>query len=470
MITTQNYFDKIQTVNFNALPDALKKGNEFVSKATNNGADWNSYQNSEAIKKTIDLYVAKLNEVLAADTNKKTTAPKVSVKNSIASTKKNTNSIAETEITFVEKLPDEIRFIKRFLNLNGKTKFKQDLLLFINGLQKAIVEKRIRKNSPHAEQIRFIQRNLIETYNSMKSKISIELKAETFDAMKKIVGEEKVLASIGFIKRYIGLNEKIGMKQKAKQLLDQINNAITKGKITDNDPYIIEIHELKKNLKAFVNTTAQKTLEIEQVTLNGLNGVLGCVCNHLNGFDTKPSVMNSMDFANMEFDTLGLQGKWLNLIGDPSKNFTAMVFGKPKMGKSYLCIDFAGYLSRHHGKVLYVAKEEGLDYTLQMKLNDKDVAHANLFVASILPENLAAYDFIFLDSVNKLGLSPEALNLLKSVNPTKSFIFIFQATKAGNFRGDNSFQHDVDIVIEVPEKGKAIQNGRFNQGGEMEIF
>ena len=84
--------------------------------------------------------------------------------------------------------------------------------------------------------------------------------------------------------------------------------------------------------------------------------------------------MNSMDFANMEFATIGLKGKWYKLIGDPSRNFTAMVFGKPKMGKSYLCIDFAGYLARHHGKVLYVAKEEGLDYTLQQKLNDKDVA------------------------------------------------------------------------------------------------
>jgi len=131
---------------------------------------------------------------------------------------------------------------------------------------------------------------------------------------------------------------------------------------------------------------------------------------------------------------------------------------------------FAGYLARNHGKVLYVAKEEGLDYTLQQKLNDKNVAHPNLFVSSVLPESLAAYNFIFLDSVNKLGLSPEDLNRMKALNPTKSFIFIFQSTKDGNFRGANSFQHDVDVVIEVPDKGKAVQMGRFNQGGEIQIF
>ena len=37
----------------------------------------------------------------------------------------------------------------------------------------------------------------------------------------------------------------------------------------------------------------------------------------------------------------------------------------PKMGKSYLCIDFSGYLVRNHGKVLYVAKEEKLNADLK---------------------------------------------------------------------------------------------------------
>jgi hypothetical protein len=303
----------------------------------------------------------------------------------------------------------------------------------------------------------------------MGNTILIELTLATYDTLQQITGEEKVMPSIQFIKKYIAMNGKPAMKLKAKELLEQINKALDKGKLSDNDIYIGEIHELKKNLKTFITTTGQKALSIEPATLNGLQGVLGCACNQLNGVET-PAIMNSMDFAKMEFDTIGLQGKWLQLIGDLSSNFTAMVFGKPKIGKSYLCIDFAGYLARHHGKVLYVAKEEGLDYTLQMKLNDTNVKHPNLFVSSILPANLSNYDFIFLDSVNKLNLAPEDLNRLKTFNPTKSFVFIFQTTKQGIFRGANSFQHDVDIVIEIPEKGKAVQMGRFNQGGEMDIF
>jgi len=127
-------------------------------------------------------------------------------------------------------------------------------------------------------------------------------------------------------------------------------------------------------------------------------------------------------------------------------------------------------LARNHGTVLYVANEEKLDATLQMKLNDKDVKHENLFVSDYLPEDLSKYQFIILDSVNKLELSPKDLENLKRKNPGKSFIFVFQTTKDGKFRGANSYQHDVDVVIEVPEKGKATQFGRFNAGGEMNIF
>jgi len=38
------------------------------------------------------------------------------------------------------------------------------------------------------------------------------------------------------------------------------------------------------------------------------------------------------------------------------------------------------------------------------------------------------------------------------MNPDKSFVFVFQTTKDGKFRGANTFQHDVDSVVAVPEK------------------
>lgn len=475
MINPQNYLSQIAAIDIGAMPTPLQKGHEFLMKATAGGSDWATYNSSAAIQKTIQLYFERLAEYMT-DLNRKEQRkskelnPEPQIAKPKAIKKGAVPKPSLPNITMVERVPEELRFIKRYVNLDGKTKTKEGILRFINALQKAIVEKRIRKTSPYAEQVKYVQEKLIGVYNSMSAKIKLELKPETYEALKKITDEEKVMASIGFIKRYISMNGKVGMKEKAKALLEQINKAYQKGKIMDNDLYIVEINELKKNLKAFVGDKSMKTLEIEQATLNGLEGVLGCACSSLNGLDGKPAIMNSMDFASMQFETLGFKGKWLELIGDPSSNFTAMVYGKPKMGKSYLCIDFAGYLARSHGKVLYVAREEGLDMTLQKKLHDKAVAHPNLFVASILPDSLSDYDFIFLDSVNKLELGPEDLNSLRKRNPTKSFVFIFQSTKDGNFRGANSFQHDVDVVIEVPQKGKAVQFGRFNQGGEINIF
>lgn len=492
MIATNNYFKEIEKIDFSELPDAFRKGHEFLEKATDRGNNWTSYQSSDSIKKTIDIYLAKLNEFVnnnkkAASKQRKSEKQRQTdkeimreamIKQEIINPdgsprKKRRKTISPDDgqqPAMVERIPEELRFIKRFVNLNGKSKTKEEILRFVNSLQKAILEKRIRKTSSYAQQIKSIQNKLVEVYNSMKAKITIQLKPETYDELKKLTGEEKVMPSVNFIKSYINLNGKTGIKKKADQLLKRITRMVDKKLIPADDPYMDELITITRNLEAFLDSPSQKTLAIEKNELSGLEGILGCACQHLNGFDGKPAIMNSMDFANMEFATIGLKGKWYKLIGDPSRNFTAMVFGKPKMGKSYLCIDFAGYLARHHGKVLYVAKEEGLDLTLQQKLNETDVQHPNLDVASQLPENLWKYDFIFLDSVNKMGLTPEELNRLKSANPSKSFIFIFQATKEGRFRGANSFQHDVDVVIEVFEKGKAVQMGRFNQGGEMDIF
>jgi len=531
MYNAENYYTNTRDIDFSTFPEALQKGHEYIGKATSDGKDWGNYHASQTIRKVIDTYFEKLDEYIrkqmkrakpkpaihsgkglapamlqaeadvkeyptmttvglqellhlemdakAVQINKPDIAFRIkAIKKELEKREHRTGSRKNMTDKFpaamVERISEEIRFIKRFVNLHGKTKTKDDILRFINSLQKSIVEKKIRKTSSYAEQIKFIQQKLIDTFNSMGKQIRIELKDSTLDALKTVTGDEKVLASVGFIKRYINLNGKLGMKQKGKDLLAQINRAIEKGKISDDDPYLAEIEDIRKNLEWFIGDKTVKSLQIEANTLNGLEGILGCTCTTVNGLgdipQSLPSIMNSMDFANVQFHTLGIRGKWLDLIGDPTTNFTAMVFGKPKMGKSYLCIDFAGYLARNHGKVLYVAKEEGLDKTLQDKLNDKDVKHPNLFVSSFLPANLSMYNFIFLDSVNRLGLKPDDLNRLKTGNPDKSFVYVFQTTKEGNFRGANTFQHDVDVIIEVPERGKAVQFGRFNQGGEMDIF
>jgi hypothetical protein len=496
MIDRANYFERIKEISFSQLPEALMKGHNFIDKATESGANMAAFEN-ENIRRVVDTYLEKLNKHLEEQgvptkaesarhekepRHEQTTRQRKERKPRQPRKKSEPSADQEEDIEWVERIPDEIRFIRRFLSMHEKRKSKEDFLRFINALHRAIIEKKVRKSSPYARQIEYIQENLLKIYNEMKKPLTVKINDKTIAEFKAVIASEKVMPSVMLIKRYINLNGKFGVKEKAEKLMTAMERAAAKRKVLKTDKYADILNKMFNNLNRFVKTKSQKILNIQQTELNGLNGVLeDCGCQPVGELDGLPSpveqlpsnndgVVSSMEFRNVKFRTLGFTGKYRQLIGDPSEGFTAMVYGKPKMGKSHLCVDFAGYLARKHGKVLYVAREEGLDRTLQDKLKSKDVAHANLFVAANIPSDLTPYKFIFLDSVNKLGLSAGDLEALKQGNPGKSFIYVFQSTKEGNFRGANEFQHDVDVVIEVPEKGMAVQNGRFNQGGEMKIF
>lgn len=500
MITIENYKDTVKGINFSQLPVTFWKGHDFVQKSSENYSNWDAYHSNETIKRVMDAYFSKLDEHLQKHPIKVKTNPvpvehsepekkvetKITVQRKMPIQKATqTESHDDTDYSFVERIPEEIRFMKRYISMNGKKKTKDDLLRFINALHRAIIEKKVRKSSAYSKQIEYIQDKLVKTYNLMTKAMTVEIGEKTILEFKGLIMQEKVMPSVNLIKRYINLNGKYNVKDKAKLLMDAMQRASKLKKVTKTDKYAKLLDTMFANLSAYVKNKSQKILSIQQTELNGLNGVLGCACevNGLEGIEEVnaieeteapvseiPGVMSSMDFRNVQFKTLGFVGKYRKLIGDPSKGFSVMVYGKPKMGKSFLCVDFAGYLARNHGKVIYVAKEEGLDMTLQDKLKAKDVAHPNLFVAEEIPSDLTPYDFVFFDSVNKLGLSTGDLETLRHNYPSKSFIYIFQTTKEGNFRGANEFQHDVDVIIQVPEKGLAVQNGRFNQGGEMRIF
>lgn len=179
-------------------------------------------------------------------------------------------------------------------------------------------------------------------------------------------------------------------------------------------------------------------------------------------------IVSSGELLAMDFQTIGLQGKYKQLIGDPSVGFTAMVYGLPKSGKSTMCLDFANYLASHHGKVLYCAIEEGFGYTLKEKIERLKAHHSNLYITDRVPENLNDFQFVFIDSVSKAGMDVNAIDQLRKMHPDTSFIFIYHTTKEGNFKGVNEHAHEVDVIIQV-EKGKASSTGRFSAGGVMEI-
>jgi predicted ATP-dependent serine protease len=170
----------------------------------------------------------------------------------------------------------------------------------------------------------------------------------------------------------------------------------------------------------------------------------------------------------MEFETIGLQGKYRELIGDPSVGFMAMVYGLPKSGKSTMCLDFANHLAQNHGKVLFCPIEEGYGYTLQEKIDRLGASHPNLFIAEQVPEDLSEFNFVFIDSVSKAGMEISDITALHKKFPRTAFIFIYHSTKEGKFRGGNEHAHEVDVIIEVVN-GEASSVGRFNSKTKIKI-
>ena len=56
--------------------------------------------------------------------------------------------------------------------------------------------------------------------------MKMEINEKTYHEFKAIAGGEKVYPSVQLIKKYINMNGKPGMKEKAKLLLEQMENAV----------------------------------------------------------------------------------------------------------------------------------------------------------------------------------------------------------------------------------------------------
>jgi hypothetical protein len=98
-----------------------------------------------------------------------------------------------------------------------------------------------------------------------------------------------------------------------------------------------------------------------------------------------------------------------------------------------------------------------------------DFANFRDFAQILEAVNAGNYQFVFIDSVNFIKITPEDVEEIKAENPATAFITIQQATKNGNFRGSQEFAHNCDMVIRV-EAGVAHHQSRFQEGTEMAIF
>ena len=486
MLNTNNYFSKAASINWDNLPEALSKGHKLVEGASQN--NWAAYNSNENIKRVVDAFFQKLNEYLdknpssvvtaskSLPTKTVKTAPKAATAKPTPATpkmppKKAAVEKEEYDSEDVELIDTDVQFIKRYAAMHGKVKSQAQILTLLHSLQKAIIERRIGKDSPYAKEIDMMQKQLISCYEKMGDMAEIKIDSKNLKRYLEIAHSQEGMFSVALLKSYIALNGKRDVKDRSQRLFNRIKKAVEQGKITKSDKYADKLNEAYQTLKNY-NDGDSAMLNINKAQLNGLMGILGenlFQKKSLNGLDDDNGmIVSSGELLAMDFQTIGLQGRYKELIGDPSVGFTAMVYGLPKSGKSTMCLDFANYLAAHHGKVLYCAIEEGFGYTLKEKIERLKAHHSNLYITDRVPENLNDFHFVFIDSVSKAGMDVNDIDSLRKMHPEVSFIFIYHTTKEGKFKGVNEHAHEVDVIIQV-EKGKATSTGRFNAGGSMEF-
>ena len=556
MITKDNYNSDINSIDISALPETLKEGHNFFLESIE------FYDEDKDIRETIDLYLQRLNEYLHFRKDNKesiirefyTQLAKIEIinlrkgklsaaKQKLAATlnitmeeilefddkmrpkykqvtkpisqKKSKSNISKEKKTsskekvnkgvpdakLVENLDEEVKFIKRFIGFHNKPKQLSSVLSYVKSLQRAIVQKIIRKSSPYAEDIRAIQDKLVKLYNHTDPNSEIRLVINDADLARyvNIVGGEAIYKSVAIIKRFIGMQGKELEPDKIESFLKYIGKA----EITSEDPYFDRVQLIVNKVKKY----KQGNMKVSDQELSGLMGIVKeCGCNHLGKiYDTGAKelrkcrskkysdagrgacsynkgvkkikcnelsgVMTAEQVAKMEFEKLPLSGKWSSLIGQPATNFDMMIFGQPGGGKTTFLLSFAHYLATNFGSVLYVSGEEYNSAPLTDKLNKLPSLPKKLhFVKDLRNIPIGNYQFVILDSITDLGIDLISYKTMRESYPDTAFILILQTTKDGKFKGGKEWEHEVEIAGEVDNGVITIYKNRYGVKGNLNFF
>jgi len=445
-LTPNNYIENSCKLPITSLPQSMIMGHQLALKAFSNNQA--AYHANSIVKSSMDHYLKAINEW--------------SVKPVRQTARKVMSSIENLPAGNVSHFSDEVRIIRRYVDLHGKIQTRLAVHRVLTALQKAIIERRIRKTSPYSMEVLQIQDQLISCLKRMGEKAEINIDGKNLQHYRNISAKYQINDAVVLLKRFVAIHGREGVHEKAKRLIRDMEQMVKIGRINRQDSYAAKLNDAYKSLRIFLRDK-KAAPTIEQSTLSGIIGLIDSAYPKKKRPTIPSGIISSEDLASMHFETIGLQGKFKELIGDPSVGFTAMVFGQPKSGKSTLMLEFALHLAKNHGKVLYAAIEEGYGYTLKEKVSRIGAFHSRLQFSESVPKVLFEYDFVFIDSVSRAGLELGDLVKLKNQNPRTSFVFIFHSTKDGRFKGGNELAHEVDVIINV-EKGQANGKGRFGQG------
>lgn len=190
----------------------------------------------------------------------------------------------------------------------------------------------------------------------------------------------------------------------------------------------------------------------------------------------KSRIISIKTLREKRFHTIDVfEKEWVELLGNPERNFKMAIVGPSTSGKSSFALRFADQLAKKWGKVLYNSHEEGLNQTIQQRAIERNVTAEKLYVADRMPFDQMMdkikrnrYRSVFIDSIKFMGLSTaEYKELIATYGKHKSFVFIGHGDREGQMDGGRDIWKDADIKIWIAY-GKAKITNRYS--GETKVI
>lgn len=414
-------------------------------------------------------------------------------------------------------LTQAVLFIRRFLLLVNKPIAFAKFESYLRSLQKAITEKKIRKSNKFAEEVMYIQKEVITFCNKYGTEanndskvVTLALPDETLAKLMAIAGGFKIYPSLNILKSYLSIQGKKPDVKKVKALVDKTSKMLaSKQEISLKDPFRDKVEKVKAALARIL--ADKKGIDVpflEPVELKGLNGknkngkrgdklvkLLAIIEKHsftdgLGGLDDigdttgiDPSftqrdglasatrrTMTAAEMAQQSINVLDTTGIYGKILGKFGAGGHLMIHGAAGQGKSSFALGLAKHWANKGYRVAYVSAEEFGSPTLVQKIQRLNIGTAPVnFAPSIRDLRLNQLDVLFIDSIQAAGLSIQDQAKLKKSYPDLTVVFIVQETKQGSYKGGSEWGHNVDAVMAFDNGSARTEKNRFGALAEWPV-
>jgi hypothetical protein len=314
MITKANYFNYVQQNSHVKSFPQFETFHEFTDEATQGGTDWSAYETEPETREFIDEFFRKLSAFVqkntdtkpsaqpakqsaatpperkqaqqAAKSEKKAAVKRGSIKKEIPRKKAKTQAKKSTKVLnlpkgkLVELVDPHLLFVGRYLRMNNRVKSRNTIEKLFAQINQAADAKLLRKASPYASHIIYIQKQLLKLLDTGEQEFTIDIPAVKFNELIRSVAKEQQMTSVRLLKRYHNMAGKPVDIEKAKRFYNELYNAIEKGKIPERDRLFKRVTQVMKDLQQYVkNEDVQADLVRLPVELGGVLGFMdGCLC------------------------------------------------------------------------------------------------------------------------------------------------------------------------------------------------